>query len=58
MREAVRHGEIAVVKVRGGVSADSEQIADVFTKATSRVVHEALVPKVMGLSRRSSCRNR
>ena len=50
--------EIAVVKVRGGVSADSEQIADVFTKATSRVVHEALVPKVMGLSRHSDCRNR
>ena len=52
--------KIAVVKVRGGVSADSEQIADVFTKATSRVVHEALVPNVMGLTpgaKRSDCRN-
>ena len=33
VREAVRHGEVKVVKVRGGVSADTEQIADVFTKA-------------------------
>ena len=52
VREAVRHGEVKVVKVRGGVSADTEQIADVFTKATSRVVHDTLIPRIMGLPSR------
>ena len=50
MRDAVRHREVKVIKVRGGVSADTEQLADLFTKATSRVVHNAIVPRVMGLT--------
>ena len=48
VREAVCHGEIRVIKVSGGVNADSEQLGDVFTKSTSRAVHEALVPQIMG----------
>ena len=38
----------------GGVSADTEQLADLFTKATSRVVHNAVVPRVMGLTSANS----
>ena len=38
--------EVKVVKVRGGVGEDTEQLADVFTKATSRIVHNALIPKI------------
>ena len=50
VRDAVRHGEVKVIKVRGGVSADTEQLADLFTKATSRAVHNAIVPRAMGLT--------
>ena len=31
------HGAIVIIKERSGVSADSEQVADMFTKATLRV---------------------
>ena len=48
VREAVRHGEVKVVKVRGGVSADTEQIADMFTKALNRPLFKALRSRIMG----------
>ena len=54
VRDAVRHGEVKVIKVRGGVSADTEQLADLFTKATSRAVHNAIVPRAMGLTHLNS----
>ena len=43
VRDAVRHGEVEVI-----------QLADLFTKATSRVVHNAVVPRVMGLTSANS----
>ena len=50
VRQAVQHGLVLVNKVKGGASASTEQLADIFTKSTSRVVHESIVPRIIGLA--------
>ena len=47
VREAVNRGSVQLSKVRGGNSADSEQLADIFTKAVNRKLFIALRSRFM-----------
>ena len=48
VRQSIMQKSVRLRKVRGGNSCESEQVADIFTKALNRPLFQALRSRIMG----------